>query len=405
MSDTWDRLRLHGRCALLAAILMAVTAGAATAQETRTEEITKKQEEKAKTAAPHKPSAYERILNQLEASYVSPPSGIFPYFGSVYPGGGFTLGAGYRHFFAKESVWQIAGLYSIKNYKSIEFAVRTPWNHSDVWNVGLRAGWRDATQVGYYGTGNDSIADARANFRVKQTYGGANLVVKPNWWTRFGGEVLYDKYEDEGGSGRAPSIETVYDASTAPGLFVQPKYIHTEGSAAIDWRPAADYARHGGFYGVKISDYADVDDTYSFRRFEGEVVQHVPILRENWVLSFRGRVQSVLDDDDNVPYYLLPYLGSGSTLRGYGTARFRDRHALLTNAEFRWIPNRLALDVAIFYDAGKVTAKRSDLDFNDLTTDWGVGVRFHSPVSTPLRIEMARGKEGWHLVFSSGAAF
>jgi hypothetical protein len=404
MSDTRDRLRLRG-CALLAAALLAVSAGAAMAQETRTEEITKQQEEKAKAAAPYKPRAYERILNQLEANYVSPPSGIFPYFGSVYPGGGLTLGAGYRRFFAKESVWQIAGLYSIKNYKAVEFAVRTPWNHSGRWNLGFRGGWKDATQVGFFGVGNDTLSDARANFRLKETYGGVNLLLKPTWWTRFGAEVLYDKFEDETGRGRSPSIETRFNGVTAPGLFAQPTYIHSEGIAAIDWRPAVDYARKGGFYGVKIVDYDDVDDTFGFRRLDGEIIQHVPILRENWVLSFRGRVQSVLDDDDLVPYYMLPYLGSGSTLRGYGTARFRDRHALLTTAEFRWIPSRLALDVALFYDAGKVTAKRSDLDFNGLTTDWGVGVRFHGPVSTPLRIEMARGKEGWHLVFSSGAAF
>jgi outer membrane protein assembly factor BamA len=156
---------------------------------------------------------------------------------------------------------------------------------------------------------------------------------------------------------------------------------------------------------VTLADFADRDETYSFRRADGEIIQHLPILRETWVLSFRGRVQSVLDDDDNVPYYLLPSLGSGSTLRGYSTGRFRDRHALLTNAEFRWIPSRLALDMAIFYDAGKVASRFEDLDFNDLKSNWGIGVRFHGPTATPLRIEMARGSDGWHLVFSSGAAF
>ena len=134
-------------------------------------------------------------------------------------------------------------------------------------------------------------------------------------------------------------------------------------------------------------------------------MQHLPILRENWVLSFRGRVQSTLDDDDNVPYFLMPSLGSGSTLRGYSTARFRDRHALLTSAEFRWIPNRLALDMAIFYDAGKVANRRSALDFNNLTTNWGIGARFHGPTSTPIRLEVAKGSDGFHLVISSSAAF
>jgi outer membrane translocation and assembly module TamA len=63
------------------------------------------------------------------------------------------------------------------------------------------------------------------------------------------------------------------------------------------------------------------------------------------------------------------------------------------------------MDLALFYDAGKVTDRRSQLDFEDLKTNWGLGVRFHGPTSTPIRIEIARSTEGFHLVFSSGAAF
>jgi hypothetical protein len=123
------------------------------------------------------------------------------------------------------------------------------------------------------------------------------------------------------------------------------------------------------------------------------------------VLSFRGRVQTTLDDQDVVPYFLLPSLGSGSTLRAYRSFRFRDRHSELFNAEWRWIPNRLGLDMALFYDAGKVTSRRSDLDLNGLKSDVGIGARFHGPAATALRIELARGSEGFHLVFAAGAAF
>jgi outer membrane protein assembly factor BamA len=218
-------------------------------------------------------------------------------------------------------------------------------------------------------------------------------------------EVGYDDFKNEEGSGAAPSIETAYDATTAPGLFENLKFVRSRGLAAIDWRVSPGYSRRGGFYGVTLTDYSDLDKTYGFRRADAELIQHLPILRETWVLSFRGRVQSVLDDDDTVPYYLLPSLGSGSTLRGYRTARFRDRHALLTSAEFRWVPSRLALDMAIFYDAGKVASRFEDLDFDKMKSNWGIGVRFHGPTATPLRIEMARGSDGWHLVFSSSAAF
>ena len=62
-------------------------------------------------------------------------------------------------------------------------------------------------------------------------------------------------------------------------------------------------------------------------------------------------------------------------------------------------------DTAIFYDAGKVTARRSDLDFNGLKSDYGIGFRLHGPAATPLRIELAKSNEGLAIVFSANAAF
>jgi hypothetical protein len=392
---------------IVSAVIASVGAApaAAVAQETRTEEITKKQEEKAAKSQPYQPNRYERIMNRLEESFASPPSGFFPDFGSVYPGGGFTLGGGYRHFYAREAVWEIKGLYSIKNYKLIEVGTRTPWTSDGRLVAGTRAGWRDATQVGFYGLGMDTSTDDRGNARIQQAFLAGNLGFRPSWWTRLEAEVSYDDFETKEGQGSAPSIETLYTPATAPGLFSAPKYIVSQGTAAIDWRTSPGYTRKGGYYGVTFGDYSDTDDTYSFQRLDGEIIQHIPILRQAWVISLRGRVQSVLDDDSTVPYYLMPYLGSGRTLRAYPTGRFRDRNALLTNVEFRWIPSALALDMALFYDAGKVASRFEDLDFNGMKSNWGIGVRFHGPNSTPLRIEVARGSEGWHLVVSSNTPF
>jgi outer membrane translocation and assembly module TamA len=40
-----------------------------------------------------------------------------------------------------------------------------------------------------------------------------------------------------------------------------------------------------------------------------------------------------------------------------------------------------------------------------LWTNVGVGVRFHSPRTTPLRIDFAHGSEGLNIVFAGTAAF
>lgn len=374
------------------------------AQDTRAGEIEAKQKEKAANAAPYQPTGAEKFLIRLEENFASPPSGFYPEVGSIYPGGGFSLGLGYRHFYSRNAVWDIKGLYSIKNYKQFELGTRTPWHENGRWSLGFRAGWLDAPQVGYFGLG--ALEDApRANFRLTQTYGSLSAALKPTRWTRLQGDVGYDGYETQSGRGTAPSIETIYGEPSAPGLLSDPKYIRATGTAAIDWRTSPGYSRKGGYYGVTFANYSDTDDTYSFQRLDGELIQHIPILRETWVISLRGRAQTTVNDDDVVPYFLLPQLGSGRTLRGYETGRFRDRHSILTSAEFRWIPNRVGLDMAIFYDAGKVTARREDLDLSGLKSSWGIGARFHGPTRTVLRIEGARGSEGWRLVVGTSSAF
>jgi outer membrane protein assembly factor BamA len=378
-------------------------AAPAYAQETRAEVITAKQAEKTKTAKPYQPSGFERIMTKLEENFISPPNGFYPQVGTIPQGGGFSAGVGYRQFFGPKAVFDARGAYSMKNYLHLEVAARRPWHRNDRTFFEVRSGYLDAPQVAYFGTSTDS--GPRTSFRLKYAYGAGRMEFKPTSWTRLYGEASYDQYETFEGKGKHPSIETGYDPFATPGLFKNIKFARVEGQAAIDWRTSPAYSRKGGFYGVTVVSYNDGSGSYGFQRMDGEVIQHLPILRENWVISVRGRVQSIVDDDDTVPFFLLPSLGSGRTLRAYETTRFRDRHSLLTSAEFRWIPNRFAMDMALFYDAGKVTNRREDLDFENLTTDWGLGVRFHAGATTVLRIEGARGNDGWRLVFSTGAAW
>ena len=88
------------------------------------------------------------------------------------------------------------------------------------------------------------------------------------------------------------------------------------------------------------------------------MIQHLPILRETWVLSLHGLAQTtMLKGDQEVPFFMLPSLGGGSNLRGFSSWRFRDRNSLLLQAEWRIMANRF-LDTAVFYDAGKVAAQQ-----------------------------------------------
>jgi outer membrane translocation and assembly module TamA len=219
------------------------------------------------------------------------------------------------------------------------------------------------------------------------------------------GAADYTEWRTGAAEGSAPSIEEIYTPETAPGLGATPTYLHAWGTVAADSRPSPGYVRRGGYYAVSLHGYVDSDDLYSFRRIDYEAIQHVPLGRDRWVLSLRGKVETTDTADGQVlPYFMMPSLGGGSDLRGFGSWRFRDRHSLLLQAEWRVLVNAF-LDTAIFYDAGKVTSRTADLDFTGLKSDYGIGFRLHGPLATPLRIDLAKGNEGFHLVFSSSAVF
>jgi outer membrane protein assembly factor BamA len=183
-------------------------------------------------------------------------------------------------------------------------------------------------------------------------------------------------------------------------------YLRGEASATVYWLESPGYSRTGGLYRVAYEEFNPLrgsGGTFGFLRTE--VVQHVPILRETWALSLRAGTESIVRKSDVMPYFLMPTLGSGDTLRGYANQRFRDRHSLLLSSELRWFPNRLGLDMALFVDAGKVAPFRNGLTLHDMKTDYGIGVRFHTPIATPLRVDLARGHEGMRLVVAAGATF
>jgi hypothetical protein len=391
----------------LAAVLASATASAQT-PDTRAEAIALEQAEKAKSLHPYVPTKAEEVVDRVEDLLLSGSLRWRPWFENAYAGGGLTGGVAYRRFVSAYNTVDLRGSITISGYKRVEAEFLAPRLFDRRGTLSVIGGWREATQVGFYGTGTANTSnDDRANYSFSQPYLITTLEVRPT--RRFlvlGGGIDYSRWDLGSGGGSAPSVEEVYTPDTLPGLGASPTYLHVQGGAAFDWRqPGADYARSGGAYGLVLHDFVDTDGDFGFRRVDYDAVQHIPILRDAWVLSLHGRVETTYGrDDQEIPFFMLPSLGGGSSLRGFGSWRFRDRHSILLQAEWRVLANRF-LDMALFYDAGKVTARRADLNFSDLKNDFGIGFRFHGPTATPLRIELAKSNEGLSLVFAAKAAF
>jgi hypothetical protein len=371
---------------------------------TRTSLIEQAQAEK--VVRPYEPGGAEKALDYAENYLLSGRLTWHPFFHSAYSGGGFTLGAGYLKRVSPYNSLDMRGSITFSGYKRIEAQFLAPALFRRQATLSVLGGWREATQVGFYGIGSETIEESRTNYGFQQPYGAVTLTVRPSRSVLFlAGGLEVSQWEQTSGSGSVASVETAYSPATLPGLGAKPVYVHSEGTVGIDWRTSPGYSRRGGFYGVTIHDFADTDSQFGFSQVDYDIVQHLPVLRETWVLSFHGRVETTsLKDDQQIPFFMLPALGGGSSLRGFSSWRFRDRNSLLLQAEWRIIANRF-LDMAVFYDAGKVAASRGELDFDGLKSDYGLGFRFHGPLATPLRIEFAKSREAFVIVFGSSAVF
>jgi hypothetical protein len=400
---------------LKAAPLMAVSAllfaCTASAQESgsgaasRAATIEHAQAEKAKDLHPYVPNTAERVIARLENGFFAPPVGPYPWFGSVLSGGGFAIGPGYRRPFGEDGVLNVYAGWSIKNYKTVDAHVHLPEAANGRLLFDVRARWVDAPRVSYFGLGNDSVKADRTSFDYEPLTVGLNVAVQPVWFFEVGGGADYLRVNTGPGSG-AVSIEERFTSATAPGLGTDPDYVRSRVYAQLDSRDAPGYTRRGTLLRAEYSDYSQrKGDGFSFGRVDVDARQFIPVLRENWVIALRA-LASYTDAaaGEDVPFFLLPSLGGGSDLRSYSSFRFRDRNRLLLSGEFRWMPSHF-LDMALFYDAGKVAEHRSDLDLDGMKHSYGIGARFHTPSANVLRIEYARGREGGRLVFAGGPSF
>jgi len=402
---SWDVIFI-----VIAAIAASVGAHEpAMAQETRAEVIRAEQAERRQQLVPPQPNGVERFLDRLEdwGFITGSPRGFYPWFGSVYPGGGFAAGAGARKPLGDDGALNVIGGYSIARFARAQADLALPTFARDHARITLWGRYIDAPDVRYFGVGNTSLEDEQTRFGYTPTTGGVRLDIEASNTFSLAGGVAYHDVSTSAGR-TSPSIDDVFSPANTPGLELSSfTYLNSTASATFDWRRPLGYSGRGGLLRAQFDDFRELDDDlYSFQMLEGEVVQLIPILRANWVIALRGLATITdLEDSGTVPYFLLPPIGGGSTVRGYPDFRFRDRNRLVMNAELRWTPARF-IDMAVFYDTGKVAARRRDLDFEGLKESYGIGLRLIGLAGYAFRIEAAHSREhNVRLIFSAGGAF
>jgi hypothetical protein len=360
--------------------------------------------------APQNPGLFHRSITWVTDKLESRGDGFYTELGHMIPGaGGIKAGPGYRrHLFHHTAILDTSAAMSLRRYSMTRTSLEWPAAFSDRVSLGGDAGYQNATQISYFGIGARSDADARTTYRLRNLDVSGWARVRANHWLSVAGRAGMARVLDVGPGldPRTPSIEQQFDDRTAPGLRVAPRYQHADVRIEADSRDVAGYPTRGGLYRVSATAFRDADRSgQSFRRIETEAVHYLPLLRSTSSLAVRGRVMlSQTSRGNTVPFYLLPTLGGGQTLRGYADYRFRDRHAAIASAEYRWRVFRL-MDAAMFTDVGTVAASARGLLHERAIRDFGLGVRVHSPTRTIGRVDVARGHEGTRMVVSLLAPF
>ena len=378
------------RATVVVALIFA--AAPADAQETREEHIAAQQAEKATNLHPYEPDALERRIAFVEKA-LNGQAALYPYIGKVFEGGGLAVGPGYRARFGDTGSVEAHAAWSLKNYKGAQMTVQAPAFAGERVTVGGRLQALDAPEVAFYGVGNDTLTTDRTGYAYSAFEAGVFTRVRASRALTLGGGLDAMRFE-------AGPLANTMAATLAP------VYARSQVFAAFDTRTSPGYTRRGSLFRADWSTYHQTNGrAHSFSRFDAEAQQYIPLLRENWVIALRALASTTSTGaGQEVPHFLMPSLGGSRTLRGYSAWRFRDENRLLLTGEYRWSAGPF-VDVALFLDAGKVSARASDLTSGPLTKTYGVGVTLHTFTSTLARMEVARTPEGTSLLLSFGPSF
>ncbi len=391
------------RFALLPTLLLLTLPLDAAAQSTpppatRAEEREREQEEKARNARPYVPGLIERQMLKFDsAGELSTVKGIAVTFGGIKAGSGFAIGPAGGYTFPDGGYVRAKAVFSIRNYKLLQALYQARQFHDGRLIVNARVRWHDAPDGAVFAIGPQS-PDIRGEYDEQRTEISGQALAQPVSFVRLAAGTGWEKYRTSGGLIASAGLPLL--VPPPPGLNADPNYLHTYGTAALDWRESPGYSRRGTLLQATIHDFHAGDEApFSFRRVDGVAQQLLPIMHGNIVFDLSARVSSTSPDSgDEVPFFLMPELGGSTQLRGFANYRFRDRHAMLLTAQYRWYVQEY-LDGVLFYEAGKVEPSFGDLDFNNLEKSYGIGFHFHTPRTTLLRLDLARSREGFRFIF------
>ena len=240
---------------------------------------------------------------------------------------------------------------------------------------------------------------ARADYRLETTSFDSTFGFVPASHVRLGftgGYLLVNvgRGEDE----EFASASNIYPPSVAFGIDRQSNFLRGGPFLQFDYRDNPLDPHSGGNY---FASYVYYDDrklnVSNHRKLTAEATQYIPFFNKKRVIALRAKTElSYRNANQVIPFYLQPVLGGSDDLRGFRPFRFYDNNMMVMTAEYRW-EVMTGFDMAVFADAGKVFHRHADLDFTNLETDGGFGLRFKTRSTVFMRWDVGFSREGFQI--------
>ena len=364
----------------------------------RLDEIHAQQVKKAVDLRPAKPTAAEKYFARIGNAIQRSPIRVGV--AGLGPGAGITAASLLEWESPGDQVRaKLWGRSTLDGFYAVGTGVELPHVGGRDLSFALGSSHRDAPQLNYYGPGPNSSIANRTDFRREDTLFEFRVRFSPRRNLESSclvGELLLNV-----GPGTNKSLATtqsVFGPAQAPGIDVQSNFLTGGCSAEIDLRDSPRNPHQGtyaaaGYYRY----YAQDHDQFSFNRLYAVAEHYIPFFNLKRAIAMRARTElSFHAEDQVVPFYLQPTLGSDEYLRGFRRYRFYDENSMALTAEYRWEANAL-FDMVLFFDSGEVFPRPGKFSLSEVAASPGFGLRFKNPRRVFARIDTGFSKEGFQI--------
>lgn len=384
---------------------------------TREDAIEDERQQRIANLEPDLPSKPERLFNSLQKNEIwervfGDAAGWRVKIGGMISGSGFSLGPEYYRpdLLNGNMVVRASALASFEQYELLDLLVSFPHLLRDRAFLDSYDYYFNYPSLDYYGPGPNSKKTGRSEYRLENTAFDVRGGFRPFSHLRLGvtggllavnvGPGIQEQYI---------STDQQYTEATTPGIDRQSTFLRGGPFMQFDYRDRPDDPHSGGNYEASYTYYDDRQlDISNFRLLRADAQQYIPFFNKKRVIALRARTElSYRNTNQIVPFYLQPTLGGADDLRGFRQFRYYDNNSMLMSAEYRW-EVMTPLDMAVFVDSGKVFHRHADLNFADLETDAGFGLRFKTRDAVFMRWDVGFSREGFQVwvkfnnIFSSG---